>query len=249
MKDLSKYILQIADTSFILSHRLGEYSSNGPFLEEDLAITNTSLDHIGLAEVLYNHVAEIEGNKQTGDEIAFRRNENEYFNLCIVEQENTDFAFVVVRQYFIDLFNIYFFEELKNSKDELLSAMANKSFKEMKYHLRRSREWVLRLGQGTKESNAKMQNAINDLWKYTSTFFEMNAVDQEMLKQGIGVDLSKIETLWSKEINNHFAITNLTIPEGEVFVPKGKLGFHTEKLGHLLCDLQFLHNKYPNATW
>lgn len=249
MKQLSKYILRIADNSFILSHRLGEYSSNGPFLEEDLAITNTALDHIGLSEILYEYVSKIENDGRTADDIAFKRDENQYFNSCLVEQENVDFAFVIVRQYFIDVFNNHFFQNLSQSKDVLLSEMAVKSLKEMKYHLKRSREWVLRLALGTKESHDKLQNAVNELWKFHKDLFIMDEIDLELLSQGISIDLNNIYELWKRDITNHFSITNIEIPQYNWTVPNGKTGVHSEKLGHILSELQFLNLKYPEASW
>jgi ring-1,2-phenylacetyl-CoA epoxidase subunit PaaC len=249
MNDLYKYCLQIADNSFILNHRLGEYCGKGPFLEEDLAITNTALDHIGLAEALYTYAASISNKDETADSIAFRRSENDYVNVCLVEQENIDFAFITTRQFFFDVFQFNFLTELKESKDETLAALAVKSLKEVTYHLRKSSEWMIRLGQGTEVSKSKMQEAIDSLWMFVPELFLVQELDQKMLDQGIGADLNKIKDAWDAKVSEIFEMASLEIPTRTFTVPVGKSGQHTEKLGYMLTNIQYLQNKYPDATW
>ena len=182
-----KYYLQIADNALILSHRLSEYCSHAPFLEEDLANTNVALDLIGLAESVLEGAAKIEEKGNTADDLAYRRSENQIFNVLLAEQPNKDFAYIVVRQFLMDAFDYKFFTELVKSKDEFLSAVAVKTLKESTYHLRRSSEWMVRLGDGTDEGNTRAQRALNDLWKYTDELFTENETDQQMKDAGVWI--------------------------------------------------------------
>jgi ring-1,2-phenylacetyl-CoA epoxidase subunit PaaC len=243
------YYLQIADNALILSHRLSEYCSRAPFLEEDLANTNVALDLIGRAESVLEEAAKIEGKEKTADDLAYRRSENEYLNVLLTEQPNTDFAYIVVRQFLMDAFDYKFFSELTKSKDTFLSAVAAKTLKESTYHLRRSSEWMVRLGDGTEEGNSRAQRALNDLWKYTDELFEESAADKEMLTQHIGVDLKEAKIQWLQKIKEICFLANLKIPSGEHQIRGGKSGRHTEHLGHILTEMQYLPSKYPDARW
>lgn len=249
MESKLKYYLQIADNALILSHRLGEYSSHGPFLEEDLANTNVALDLIGIAESILEETGRQEGLGRTGDDLAYRRSEHEFLNCLLVEQPNTDFAFIMVRQFFTDAFHFYFFSELTKSNDEFLSAVGYKSLKEVTYHLRRSSEWMIRLGDGTAEANAKTTHAIQTLWKFTHEFFIENEVDLEMKNAGIGVDLKVVQSNWIQKIREIFYMSKLSIPENNYQYTGGKNGVHTEHLGYILAEMQFLPSKYPDAIW
>jgi ring-1,2-phenylacetyl-CoA epoxidase subunit PaaC len=249
MDDKVKYYLEIADNALILSHRISENSSKGPFLEEDLACTNVALDLIGLAEKMYIQAAEIEGKGNTGDDLAYRRAENEYFNSLLVEQPNKDFAYIMVRSFFADTFNYYFFTELANSKDEFLTAIAAKSLKEVTYHLRRSSEWMLRFGNGTEESSRRAQRAINDLWRYTNELFEASEADQNLRADGISIDLDKVKEDWMQKVNEILYLANLKKPENEWQLNGGKKGVHSEHMGYILNDMQYLPGKYPDAKW
>lgn len=249
MEEKQKYYLQIADNALILSHRLSEYCSNGPFLEEDLANTNVALDLIGIAESILEETAKLEGKGQNGDDLAYRRGEHEFYNCMLVEQPNTDFAFIMVRQFFTDAFHFYFFSELVNSKDPFLSAIATKSLKEITYHLRRSSEWMIRLGDGTPFANEKTQHAVNRLWKFSQEFFIENATDKEMLKMEIGVDLAQVKEHWLQKVKEIMYMAHLSIPENNFMLSGGKDGKHSEYLGYILTEMQFLPNKYPDAKW
>lgn len=244
-----KYYLQIADNALILSHRLGEYSSNGPFLEEDLATTNVALDLLGMAESTLNAAAQLEGKGRSGDDLAYRRAENEFVNCLLVEQPNTDFAFLMIRQFFTDAFHFYFFTELTKSKDAFLSSLAFKSLKETTYHLRRSSEWMIRLGAGTSEANDRTQHAVNKLWKYTADFFIPSEADEIAWKNGYGVSLENVSIQWQQKVKEIFYMSQLTIPTNGFEVTGGKNGIHTEHLGLILAEMQFLPSKYPNAVW
>lgn len=249
MDNKLKYYLQIADNALILSHRLSEYCSKAPFLEEDLANTNVALDLIGLAESVYEEIAKQENEGLSGDDIAFKRKENEYINVILAEQPNDDFAYIMVRQFFMDAFHYNFFAELVNSKDEFLSAIASKSIKEVTYHLRRSSEWMIRLGKGTEEASKKTQTAINNLWKYTPELFLENALEKEMKNLGYGVDLSIVHANWKQKINEIFYMSKFEIPTSNFSISGGKEGNHSEHLGYILCEMQYLPSKYPDAKW
>lgn len=249
METTVKYYLQIADNALILSHRLSEYSSYGPFLEEDLANTNVALDLIGIAESLLNKAAALIGENKTGDDLAYRRSEHEFYNCLLVEQPNTDFAHIMVRQFLTDSFHFYFFSELTTSKDSFLSDLAYKSLKEITYHLRRSSEWLVRLGDGTEEGNIKTQKALHTLWKYSQEFFVENEADKNALTSGIGVDLNTVKNNWDQKVREIMYMANLKIPENDFQLTGGKDGVHTEKMGYILAEMQFLPSKYPDAIW
>ena len=249
MEDTIKYYLEIADNAFILSHRLAENSSKGPFLEEDLACTNTALDLIGLAESVYNEAATIENKGRSGDDLAYRRDEMDYCNALLVEQPNSDFAHMMVRQFFMDTFNYYFFTALSTSKDKFLTAVAAKSLKEVSYHLRRSSEWMLRLGNGTEVSNEKTQLAINNLWRYTEELFKSSLADFNLRASGVSINLEAVQNDWNQKVNEIFYLAHLKKPENQFQLSGGKRGVHSEHMGFILTEIQFLTNKYPEAIW
>lgn len=250
MEAKEKYYLEIADNALILSHRLSENCSNGPFLEEDLACTNVALDLIGLAESVYNEAAKNTEEFKTGDDIAYRRDEIDYVNCLLAEQPNHDFAFIMVRQFLMDTYNYYLFSDLTNSSDSFLSAVARKSLKEITYHLRRSSEWMLRFGNGTEVSKEKAQTAIDSLWRYTDELFTPTDVDLSLRSDKISADLDSVKSLWNQKVSEVFYLANLTKPENDFQLPNGgKFGKHSEHMGYLLNDMQFLTNKYPDATW
>jgi ring-1,2-phenylacetyl-CoA epoxidase subunit PaaC len=249
MKTTRNYYLQIADNALILSHRLAENTSKGPFLEEDLATANVALDLIGLAESVLNEAAKLEGLGQTGDDLAYRREEFEFVNCLLAEQPNRDFAHIVTRQFFMDTFNYHYFMALTESKDPFLSAIAFKSIKEVTYHLRRSSEWMIRLGTGTEESKHRVQLAINTLWKFTFELFEESDADKAMLAKGDGVNLADIKNQWNQKVNEILFMAHLEAPKNHFSVRGGKQGIHTEHLGHILAEMQFLPGKYPDAVW
>jgi ring-1,2-phenylacetyl-CoA epoxidase subunit PaaC len=244
-----EYILQIADNALILSHRLSEYCSRAPFLEEDLANTNVALDLIGIAESAFAEAAKLEGLGRSGDDLAYRRGENEYRNVLLVEQPNTDFAYIMVRQFLTDAFHVALFTELTKSKDEFLSALAFKSIKEVTYHLKRSSEWMIRLGDGTEEANVRTQAAIDHLWKFSGEFFVPSNADQELVNAGLAPNLKDLASSWKQKVNEIFFMAKLRIPESEYQYGGGKQGVHTEHLGHILTEMQYLPIKYPDAVW
>ena len=248
MSSLFTYTLRIADSSLILGQRMSEWCSNGPTLEEDIAMSNISLDMFGQANGFYQYAAQLDGTK-SADELAFRRNEREFFNHQLVEQENGNFGTTMVRNFLHDVFNFLFYTELSKSKDETLSALASKSLKEVKYHLRHSSNWLIRLGDGTGESNTIVQDALEELWMYTGELFEMDNLDAELLNSGIAVDNSALKLEWDRMVNKTLVKAKLTRPEDAYMATGGKKGIHTEYLGFILSEMQFLQRAYPDAKW
>ena len=246
---LYKYVLALGDDALILGQRLSQWAYKGPFLEEDIALSNISLDMFGRANLLLEYAATLKGNNVTSDELAFKRNEREFSNHIICEQPNGNFADTMVRQFFLDAFYKLFLQKLTNSKDEQLSAIAQKSIKETTYHLRHSSKWIIRLGDGTVESHAKVQSAIDNLWMFSDELFEINEIDKEMVKEKIGVDCSSIKAEWDKIIDDVLAEATLKRPEDTPMTTGGREGIHTEHLGHLLSDMQYLQRAYPDAKW
>jgi len=246
---LFMYCLRLADNSLILGHRLSEWCGHGPVLEEDIALTNIALDQIGHARALLQYAAQVENKNRTEDDLAYLRKEREFYNTMLAEQPNGDFGKTIVRQFFTDVFDYYFYQELSNSKDETLAAIAAKSVKEITYHLRHSSEWLLRLGDGTVESHERVQKSVNELWMFTGEFFEMNEVDEVLLKEKIAVDLSKIKLLWEKKVSEVLKNATLVKPESAWMQTGSRKGLHTEHLGFLLAEMQYLPRAYPDAKW
>ncbi|MFT4780743.1 MAG: ring-1,2-phenylacetyl-CoA epoxidase subunit PaaC [Psychroserpens sp.] len=248
-ENLYNYILGIADNSLILGQRLGELCGHGPTLETDIACTNISLDLFGQVRSYFQYAAKIAGDKRTEDDIAMLRKEREYKNVLLVEQPNTNFAYTIGRQFLFDVYHLAFLAELQKSTDLTLSAIANKCIKEVSYHERFSSDWVKRLGDGTEESNQKMQEAINDLWTYTDELFHQTEADKVMVAEGVGVDVTKLKLNYYKRVNDLLQVADLEIPESKYFQKGGKEGIHTEHLGYLLSELQYMQRAYPNMEW
>jgi ring-1,2-phenylacetyl-CoA epoxidase subunit PaaC len=246
---LFKYILRIGDTNLILGQRLSEWTGHGPFLEEDLALTNITLDITGAAKSLLEYAALVEGKGRTEDDLAFLRNDRQFFNVQITELPNGDYARTIARQVLVDCFDFYFYQELSKSKDETLAGIAQKSLKEVTYHLRHTSAWLERFGDGTEESHNKVQLALNELWQYTNELFEMNEVDELLIKEGIAVDLNVVKTKWGKHISELFEKSTLTIPENVFMQTGSRKGIHTEYLAFILAEMQALPRMYPDAKW
>ena len=248
-EDLYKYILGIADNTLILGQRLGELCGHGPSLETDIACTNMSLDLLGQTRSYFQYAAKIKGDGASEDTIAFLRTERQYVNVLLVEQPNTDFAYTIARQFLFDAYHYLFLEQLQNSKDVNLSAIAHKAIKEVSYHQRFSSDWVKRLGDGTDESHQRMQKAIDDLWRYTDELFHTTNSDTKMISEGIGVDVSALRAVYYNRVNSVLENAKLNIPESKWFQKGGKQGIHTEYMGYILSDMQYMQRTYPNMTW
>ena len=248
-QSLYEYCIRLGDTPLILSQRIGEYCSKAPHLEEDLAITNVGLDLLGQAENFLNYAASLK-EELTADDLAFKRKEKDFRSLHLVEVPNIDFAYVLVRQFFIDVYHNLFYTSLCNSKDETIAGISKKSIKEVRYHLQRSQDWVIRLGQGTEESNHRLQVAINELWMYVDELFYDNEIDNEMTKEGIGVSNREIKNDWFNMVTDTLNDAGLSLPENIPYTLQyGKDGFHTEYMGYLLAEMQHLPLLYPDAKW
>ena len=248
-ENLFTYTLRLADNSLILAQRLSEWTGHGPFLEEDLALTNIALDTFGTATSLLEYAAETEGKGRSADDLAYFRNEREFTNVLLVEQANGDYAKTIVHQVFVDAFNLFLYQELAKSKDETLAGIAQKAIKEVTYHYRHSSSWVVRFGYGTEESHTKAQDAVNELWRFTGELFEMDEVETSLIKEGIAVDLNLIKSKWEKQIDELFAKATLKKPESAYMQTGGRKGIHTEHLGYLLSEMQTLPRMLPNAKW
>jgi ring-1,2-phenylacetyl-CoA epoxidase subunit PaaC len=246
---LLDYVLRLADNNLILGQRISEWCSHAAELELDIALTNIALDLIGQSRNLYQYAAEVEGAGKSEDDYAYLRDVGGFRNALLVEIPNEDFAFTIARQFFFDVYNYLFYRALQDSKDERLAEIATKSLKEITYHIRFSSEWMIRLGDGTDLSHEKMQTAVNETWDYLSDLFETDEVDELLLKEGIALDLKALKPAYDNKIAEIFAEATLDIPSHEPYQKGGKKGLHTEHLGHILAELQWMQRAYPNAEW
>jgi ring-1,2-phenylacetyl-CoA epoxidase subunit PaaC len=243
------YVLRLADTSLVLAQRLGEWVGHGPALEEDLGLANISLDLLGQARFLLTYAGELEGRGRSEDDLAFTRDQSDFVNLALVEQPNGDFGYTIVRQVLIDAFQLELYEALQRSSDPRLAEIAAKALKETRYHFRYSAGWLARLGDGTQESHARVQSALDELWRFTRELFAPDAVDESMAAQGIAPPLSELEPRWSARIDEVLREATLKRPADVPYTWHGKRGQHTEHLGYLLAEMQFMHRAYPGAQW
>jgi ring-1,2-phenylacetyl-CoA epoxidase subunit PaaC len=268
MTTTQEYILHLADNALILSQRQSEWCGHGPILEHDIAITNISLDLLGQARNFYSHAAEIinqfnqndepkapsllgegVGGGVTEDSLAYLRTEREFKNCLLVEQPNGDWGQTILKLYFFSQFQYLLFEQLQNSKDAQVAAIASKSIKETTYHVRWSGEWVIRLGDGTEESHIRMQQAVEELWSYTGELFLPTQYEIDAANNGIGVDVGLLKENWLQKITNTLEEATLSIPEKTFMQQGGKEGVHTEQMGYILTELQYLQRAYPNSEW
>lgn len=246
---LLDFILIHADNSLIMSQRLSEWCGHGPVLEQDMAMTNIALDHIGRARLLYQYAAELDSTGKTEDDFAFVRDELDYKNVLLAEYPNIDFAYTILRQFFMDSFYIEFLDKLILSKDTRLSQIANKSLKETQYHYKWSKDWVIRLGDGTELSHQKIQNALDRLWEYHGELVEPSDSEKIMSIQKIAPDLEEIKALRNQRIMETFGEANLTTPTNPWQQSGGKKGYHSEHFGFLLTEMQFMQRAYPGLDW
>jgi ring-1,2-phenylacetyl-CoA epoxidase subunit PaaC len=244
-----RYVLRLGDLSLVLGQRLGEWIGHAPVLEEDLGLANIALDLIGQARLLLAYAGEIEGRGRSEDEIAFFRQHSEYLNPTLVEQPNGDFGETIVRQVLIDAFQLELYERLAVSSDERLAAIAAKAVKETRYHLRYSSSWLVRLGDGTQESHARVQASLDRLWPFTVELFEEDDLDREMAEQSIAPRLADVRVGWSKRIDEVLAEATLDRPRERPYSWFGKRGQHSEHLGYILAEMQHLQRAYPGARW
>jgi ring-1,2-phenylacetyl-CoA epoxidase subunit PaaC len=245
---LIDYTLHLADTTLILSQRNSEWCGHGPILEQDIAVTNISLDLLGQARNFYQYAASLIGGEATEDSLAYIRKEREFKNLLLVEQPNGDWGQTILRQYLYSQFQFLLYEKLQECSDEQLAAIAAKAIKETAYHVRWSSEWVIRLGDGTAESHNRMLKAIDELWRYTGEMFIPADYEKKT-----GIDLNKIKKDWEAKVNavlSEASLIPLSGGGGAVFMQSGgKEGIHTEQLGFILTELQYVQRAYPDSQW
>jgi ring-1,2-phenylacetyl-CoA epoxidase subunit PaaC len=246
---LINYTLHLADSALILGHRNSEWCGHGPVLEQDIAISNISLDLIGQARNFYQYAALLKGGNSTEDSFAYFRSSNEFRNILLAEQPKGDWAVTILRQFFFSAYQYLLFEKLSESKDEQIAAIANKSLKEITYHLRWSSEWVIRLGDGTEESRDRMIKAIATLWEYTGEMFVPVSYELEMSNNNMGTDVTLLKESWMQKVNEVFNEAGLTVPPILSMPTGGKEGKHTLHIENILSELQSIARAYPTATW
>jgi ring-1,2-phenylacetyl-CoA epoxidase subunit PaaC len=243
------YTLRRADDALILGHRLSEWCGHAPMLEEDMALANMGLDLLGQARELYAYAAKVEGRGHDEDKFAYLRDVRQYRNLLLVEQPNGDFAQTMVRQFFYAAFADLYWRAMMKSADSTLAAIAAKSEKESAYHIRHSSEWIIRLGDGTEESHARAQAAIDHLWAYTGEMFEADDSERSLIDGGIALDAGALRPQWLKTISGIVSEATLVLPKNDWMQRGGRSGRHSEHLGHLLSELQSMQRTFPGATW
>ena len=250
---LFEYLLRFADSDLVLAQRLGEWVGHGPALEEDIALTNVGLDLLGQARLWFAYAGEVEARfadrGRTEDELAFLRDSAQFRNLLLVEQPNGSYAETMARQFLFDVWHGLALGSLTLSRDERIAEIAAKAQKEAAYHVERSADWVVRLGDGTDESHARMQAAIDDLWMYTGEMFELDAIDRTLAEEGIGCDLAALGAPWRETVAAVLSEATLAMPKSSAVQRGGRRGVHTEHLGHMLATMQWLQRAYPGAQW
>jgi ring-1,2-phenylacetyl-CoA epoxidase subunit PaaC len=248
--DKFNLLLRLGDNALVLSQRLSEWCGKGPALEEDMALANVALDLLGQARLWLAYAGELEGKGRDEDSLAFLRDAHDFHNLLLVEQPNGHYGDTLARQFYFDVWHYFLLKELTVSRDERIAAIAEKSLKEVTYHVRRSGDLIVRLGDGTEESHRRMQASLDDLWMYTGEMFRDDAVDEAMQAQGIAPRLSSLRAPWLAHLQEIFAEATLTLPPVDAWMQKGgRQGVHTEHLGFLLAEMQFLQRAYPGAQW
>lgn len=244
MSALIDYTLHLADNALILGQRNSEWCGHGPILEQDIAITNISLDLIGQSRSLYQYAAQLKADGSTEDSLACLRTEREFKNCLLAEQSNGDWAQTMLRQFLFSCYQFYLYKYLQSNPDKTIAAIAEKSLKEVSYHLRWSSEWVIRLGDGTEESRNRMMTAIDELWRYTGELFIAAPYEIEL-----SIDLASLKTEWDNKVKAVMEEATLPVPEKLFMQTGGKTGTHTEQLGYILSDLQYMQRAYPGCEW
>jgi ring-1,2-phenylacetyl-CoA epoxidase subunit PaaC len=247
---LLEYVIRLGDNSLIAGHRLSEWCSKAPFLEEDIAMTNIALDYIGAARILLTYAGEVEGKGRSEDDFAYGRTHDQFKSALLLEQPNGDFAVTIAKQFYYSIFNYLLYTELQKSKDETLAGFATKALKEVTYHVRHVNEWVLRLGDGTEESHERMQKGIDEVWKYTNDLFATTEGDKLLQQEGIIPDVPALRSKWLEMIADVLKRATLTVPDVNAFQQKGsREGKRTEHLSYIVEEMQSIARAYPGAKW
>jgi ring-1,2-phenylacetyl-CoA epoxidase subunit PaaC len=245
-----EYLLRQGDNALILSQQLSQLCGKGPALEEDMALTNVALDLLGQTRMWLTYAGELEGRGRDEDRLAYLRDSREFRNVLLAEQPNGDYAMTMVRQFFFDTWHYFLMRELLDSSDKRIAEIAEKALKEVTYHLRRSGDLVVRLGDGTPVSHAKMQAAVDELWTYALEVFIYDDVDQAMVEQGIAPAFEPLRAAFLQHVSEVFAEATLTMPDPSAYMQRGgKQGKHTERLGYILAEMQSLQRAYPGVEW
>jgi ring-1,2-phenylacetyl-CoA epoxidase subunit PaaC len=246
---LFTYVLRLADTALVLGHRLSEWTGRGPTLEEDIALSNLALDMVGQARLLYDYAGQVEGAGRDEDALAYLRDDRDYRNVLLVEQPNGDFAMTIVRQLIYAAFAHPFHQALQSSTDATLAGVAAKAEKEMAYHLRHAAEWTIRIGDGTPESHARAQAAVDELTPYADELFEADDVERTLIASGVAVDTAAIRPAFDRTLERVLGEATLTLPRRGPGQTGGRSGAHSEHLSKMLAEMQSLHRAHPGATW
>ncbi len=243
------YLVRLGDDRLVLGHRLSEWCGHGPILEEDIALANVALDLVGEATLLLKLAGETEGKDRDQDALAYFRDATDYRNALLVEFPKGDFAFTIVRQFFFSVFSLLQMQALQQSNNAELAGIAAKAVKEAKYHVRHSAQWVVTLGDGTPDSHARAQRAVDELWRYTGELFMADDVEADVVAAGLGVDPSTLETAWRAQVDDILRRATLTVPAVNYMQRGGRAGKHTEHLGHMLSEMQIVARSHPGASW
>ncbi|MGA9408084.1 MAG: 1,2-phenylacetyl-CoA epoxidase subunit PaaC [Bacteroidota bacterium] len=247
---LTEFLLRLGDDRLVLGHWLSEWCGHAPMLEEDIALTNIALDEIGQASAFLHLAGEIEGRGRSEDDLAYFREATQFSNVRLVEQPNNDFASTIARQFLFDAYSYFLLELLQTSAHQQLAGIAAKGFKEATYHLRHSREWMLRLGEGTAESHRRLQASLNDLWPFTKELFDFDETERALAAEGIIPALDGLDKKWRGLVTDVFIAATLTISENNVYMVSGsRTGKHSEHLGHMLAEMQIVARSFPGAKW
>ncbi|MHA6696354.1 1,2-phenylacetyl-CoA epoxidase subunit PaaC [Chryseobacterium sp. A321] len=246
---MKNYLLKLADDTLIMGQRLAEWCGKGPYLEEDIALTNIALDYLGQSNHLYSYASELNGNGKTPDDLAFLRYENQYLNAQFVELPNGDYAQTILKVYFFALYQKELYTALLSSEDASLAGIAEKSLKEVRYHYSHARMWLEIMQQGTSESKKRLAQALENLWEYTGGLFDETQGEQNLSDLNLAADRHKLKSNWSLELAKDFSTLGLEVPENEFMQKGSRKGVHTEHFGYILCELQYMQRAYPGCEW
>ncbi|HEU4492346.1 MAG TPA: 1,2-phenylacetyl-CoA epoxidase subunit PaaC [Jiangellales bacterium] len=246
---VAEYSMRLGDDALVLAQRLGEWVSRAPQLEEDVALANIGLDLVGQARTLLTYAGEVEGEGRDEDDLAYLREERDFRNLQIVERPNGDFAVTIARQLAFSAYQLGLYRSLCRSADATLAAIAAKAVKEVDYHLDHARQWVLRLGDGTRESHHRMQAGLEQIWPYVDEMFDADELTDALAREGVAVDPAALRPEWDATVSAVLARATLTRPEPAFHGRGGRRGLHTEAMGYLLAEMQHLHRSHPGASW
>lgn len=246
---MNNYLLKLADDTLIMGQRLSELCGKGPYLEEDIALTNIALDYLGQSNNLFKYAAQLGGLEKSEDDLAFLRLEKEYLNCQLVELPNEDYAYTILKVYFFSVYQLFLYKELMKSADEQLSAISEKSLKEVKYHYTHSSTWIKMFAGGTEESKARISSAVENLWEYSAGMFAEVEGEDKLTAIDLVPAGEMLQEQWTKKVKADFADFGLQLPES-TFMQKGsRTGYHTEYFGYILCEMQFMQRTYPNCSW